>query len=345
MRCPQGKVKNMRIRWRNFELPNRVTVDDATMSDQYGRFHAEPFERGFGTTVGNGLRRILMGSLEGTAVTHVKIAGVQHEFTAMDGVVEDVTEIILNLKRLLVRLESESGATLRLKANKKGEVLAGQFDGPHYAEVVNKDLVVLNLAEKRELDLEVTVRAGRGYRTAEENASEDDEIGIIPIDSIFSPVQRVRYRTENTRVGKMTNYDRLILEIWTDGTVTPESALVEASKIFRKHLNPFIQYFEIGSELPETERKGEDEVVAEREQAELREKFLTPIADLDLSVRAANCMEVEGIEAIGDLCRMKEETLLGVRNFGKTSLKEITKKLSERGLSLGMEVDSIVGEG
>jgi len=335
----------MRIRWRNFELPNRVTVEEESREETYCRFHAEPFERGFGTTVGNGLRRILLGSLEGTAVTHVKIAGVQHEFTSMEGVVEDVTEIILNLKQLLVRLDRERTATLTLSVKKKGEVTAGSLKGPHYAEVVNPDLKILTLAENRELEMEVTVRAGRGYRTADENANEDDEIGLIPIDSIFSPVQRVRYKTENTRVGKMTNYDRLVLELWTDGTVSPEAALVEASKIFRKHLNPFIQYFEIGAELPETERKGEDEVLAEREQAELKEKFLTAIADLDLSVRAANCMEVEGIETLGDICRMPEEQLLEVRNFGKTSLKEITKKLGERGLTLGMDVASVLGEG
>lgn len=335
----------MRIRWRNFELPNRVTVEESTRSETFGCFYAEPFERGFGTTVGNGLRRILLGSLEGTAVTHVKIKGVQHEFTAIEGVVEDVTEIILNLKRLLVRLEGESVATLRMKLNAKGDVLAGSFEGAHYAEVVNPELRILTLAEKRELDMEVTVRAGRGYRTAEENVNEEDEIGIIPVDSIFSPVQRVRYRTENTRVGKMTNYDRLIMEIWTDGTVNPEGALVESSKIFRKHLNPFIQYFEIGTELQESERKGDEEIAAEREREELRSRLETPIADLDLSVRAANCMEVEGIGTLGDLCGRSEDSLLGIRNFGKTSLKEISKKLTERGLTLGMDVVSIMGEG
>jgi DNA-directed RNA polymerase subunit alpha len=335
----------MRIRWRNFELPNRVTVDESTRDDVYACFHAEPFERGFGTTVGNGLRRILLGSLEGTAVTHVKIAGVQHEFTAVDGIVEDVTEIILNVKQLLVRLEGESSASLRLKRKGPGEVTASEFEAPHHATIVNPDLKILTLAEKIDLDLEVKVRAGRGYRTAEENVNEDDEIGIIPVDSIFSPVQRVRYRTENTRVGKMTNYDRLILEVWTDGTVTPERALVEASKIFRKHLNPFIQYFEIGGELPEAERKGEEELAAERERDELREKLELPIADLDLSVRAANCMEIEGIQTIGELCSRSEEDLLEIRNFGKTSLKEIQKKLSERGLALGIEVGGIVEEG
>ena len=335
----------MRIRWRNFALPNRVTVADETRSDTFGCFHAEPFERGFGTTVGNGLRRILLGSLEGTAVTHVKITGVQHEFTAVEGVVEDVTEIILNLKRLLVRLEGERRGTLRLSANKAGDVTAADVECPHYAEVVNKDLKILTLADDRDFEMEMTVSSGRGYRTADENVREDDEIGVIPVDSIFSPVQRVRYRTENTRVGKMTNYDRLILEIWTDGTVTPEAALVGASKIFRKHLNPFIQYFEIGAELPETERKGEEEMAAEKENAELREKLSLPLSDLDLSVRAANCMEIEGIGTVGEICALTEEHLLELRNFGKTSLKEINKKLSERGLSLGMEVKAIMGEG
>jgi DNA-directed RNA polymerase subunit alpha len=332
----------MRIRWRNFELPNRVTVDESTWSETFGCFHAEPFERGFGTTVGNGLRRILLGSLEGTAVTHVKIKGVQHEFTAMEGVVEDVTEIILNLKQLLVRLEGESVAHLKIQKSKKGEVRAKDFATPNYAEIVNPQLKLATLATDREFEMEVTIRSGRGYRTAEENASEDDEIGLIPVDSIFSPVQRVRYRTENTRVGKMTNYDRLILELWTDGTVTPEAALVEASKIFRKHLNPFIQYFEIGAELQETERMGEEDLAAERERAELSEKLSQPIASLDLSVRAANCMEVEGLETLADLCGKTEDDLLEIRNFGKTSLKEITKKLDDMGLGLGMDVASIM---
>jgi DNA-directed RNA polymerase subunit alpha len=334
----------MRIRWRNFELPNRVTVDEETRSETFSCFYAEPFERGFGTTVGNGLRRILLGSLEGTAVTHVKILGVQHEFTAIEGVVEDVTEIILNLKRVLVKLEGERRATLHLSCKKAGQVLASELKIPHYAEIVNPELPILTLAKDREFEMEITVSTGRGYRTAEENVREDDEIGVIPVDSIFSPVLRVRYRTANTRVGKMTNYDRLILEVWTDGTVNPEAAVVGASKIFRKHLNPFIQYFEIGAELPETERKGEEEMAAERERAELREKLAMPVSDLELSVRAANCMEIEALNTVGELCILTEEHLLEIRNFGKTSLKEIHKKLSERGLSLGMDVESIMGE-
>lgn len=336
----------MRIRWRNFELPNRVVADEATRTETYGCFYAEPFERGFGTTIGNGLRRILLGSLEGTAVTHVKIDGVQHEFTAMPGVVEDVTGIILNLKRLLVRLDAESQATLRLSRSKKGVVKARELVCPKQATIVNPDLELLTLSEDRNFDMEITVRSGRGYRTAEENAHEDDEIGLIPVDSIFSPVQRVRYRTENTRVGKMTNYDRLILEVWTDGTVFPEAALVEASKIFRKHLNPFIQYFEIGAELVETERPALAEwpSAATSVNAELQEKLSQPISVLELSVRAANCLEVEGMETLADLCGRSEEDLLEIRNFGKTSLKEITKKLEEHGLSLGMDVASIMEE-
>jgi DNA-directed RNA polymerase subunit alpha len=324
----------MRIRWRNFELPNRVTVEEATRTNTFGCFHAEPFERGFGTTVGNGLRRILLGSLEGTAPTHVRIAGVEHEFTALDGVVEDVTEVVLNLKRLLVRLEGQESALLRLKCEKKGDVFARDLQCPSQATVVNPDLRILTLSKDRSLDVEITVQSGRGYRTAEENAREDMEIGVIPMDSIFSPVQRVRYRTENTRVGKMTNYDRLVMEVWTDGTVTPESAMVEASKIFRKHLNPFVQYFEIGAELPETERKGEEELAAEKSKEQASKVLSLPISELDLSVRAANCMEIEGIKTIGDLLSYSEAKLLEVRNFGKTSLKEIHKKLAERGLSL-----------
>ncbi|MCU0725736.1 MAG: DNA-directed RNA polymerase subunit alpha, partial [Planctomycetes bacterium] len=240
----------------------------------------------------------------------------------------------LNVKRLLVKLEGQDGAILRLKLEKKGEVLARHLQCPGHATVVNPNLKLLTLAKDRPFDMEITVQSGRGYRTAEENAREDMEIGVIPVDSIFSPVQRVRYRTENTRVGKMTNYDRLIIEVWTDGTVTPESAMVEASKIFRKHLNPFVQYFEIGAELPETERKGEEEIAAEKSKEQAAMVLSAPISELDLSVRAANCMEIEGIQTIGDLLAYSEAKLLEVRNFGKTSLKEIQKKLSERGLSL-----------
>ena len=336
----------MRIRWRDFELPSRVIVDEQTARPDYGRFIAEPFERGFGATVGNGLRRVLLSSLEGTAVTSVKIEGVLHEFSTIAGVVEDVTEIVLNLKDLLVRFHTAEPKTLRIKRKGEGEVTAADIEHDQNCEIVNPDLRICTISDsKTTFQAEMTVRRGRGYVTAEENISEEMPVGTIPVDSIFSPVRRVKFNTEATRVGKMTNYDRLVVEVWTDGTLTPEMALVEAAKIYRKHLNPFVHYFEAGKEL---QRAPTIEVAPAASSFEIAldepeapsagsEHFERDIADLDLSVRAANCMEVAEIKTIGELCARTEEQLLGVRNFGKTSLREIKKKLEGFGLSLGME--------
>ena len=236
----------MRIRWRNLELPTKVVADSATRTDSYARFTAEPFERGYGVTVGNGLRRVLLSSIEGSAVTSIKIAGVKHEFSSIDGIKEDVTDMVLAFKRLRVRFHNDDPKVLRIEKKGPGPVTGADIQTTSDCEVVNKDLLICTLTSEQVFDAEIEVRKGRGYVPAEENAREEQEIGVIPIDSIFSPVQRVRYRTESTRVGKLTNYDRLILELWTDGTVTPEQALVEASKIYRKHLNPFIQLFDVG---------------------------------------------------------------------------------------------------
>ena len=334
----------MRIRWREFELPNRVVRDETVSNDTYGMFIAEPFEKGFGTTVGNGLRRVLLSSLEGAAATHVKIAGVDHEFSSIDGVVEDVTEIILNVKRLLVRLESNEPRTLRLRKSSKGTVTAGDFEETSDSEVVNKDLYICTISKDDiEFDMEVTVRRGRGYVTADENYDEDMELGVIPVDSIFSPVQRVRYGTHATRVGKMTNYDKLVIELWTDGTITPEMAVLEAAKIYRKHLNPFILPGDGGESAPAGIfaglSAGNDEASQQTSQKEL---LLRPISTLDLSVRAANCMSEQKIETVAELVRRTKDDLLQVKNFGKTSLREIEKKLKELQLELGMDVDAIL---
>jgi len=239
----------MRIRWRNLELPTKVVADSATRTDTYAKFTAEPFERGYGVTVGNGLRRVLLSSIEGTAVTSVKIQGVKHEFSSIDGVKEDVTDIILALKELRMQFHTDDPKVLRIEKQGEGPVTGADIQTSSDCDVVNTDLVICNLTTDRIFEAEIEVRRGRGYVTAEENSREEQEIGVIPVDAIFSPIQRVRYRTENTRVGKLTNYDRLILELWTDGTITPEMALVEASKIYRKHLNPFIQFFDVGKEL------------------------------------------------------------------------------------------------
>src|SRR5213078_5056501 len=241
----------MRIRWRGLELPSRVVRDTHISTETYGKFTAEPFERGFGTTVGNSLRRILLSSLEGAAVTHIKLKGAEHEFSSIRGVVEDVTDIILNIKSLIVKLDADDDKEMRVVAKKAGPVTAGMIEADPSITVVNKDHVIATLTEDHTFDMTLTVGKGRGYVTALEHREgiDEQEAGLVAVDSIYSPVTRVRYATEDARVGQKTDYDRLILEIWTNGTITPEMALVEASKILRKHLNPFVQYFELGSDV------------------------------------------------------------------------------------------------
>lgn len=329
----------MRIRWRNFELPSQVRLDKDSSTHQYGKFVVEPFEKGFGATIGNGLRRVLLSSIEGTAVTWVRIDGVVHEFSTIAGVLEDVTQIILNIKKLRVRMHTDAPTTLRIDVSQRGEIRAEAIEGDHNVEIANPDLKICTLTDDVRFYCEMQVKKGRGYVTAEENVTEDMEVGTIPVDSIFSPVHRVKYAIENTRVGKSTDYDRLVLEIWTDGTVTPEMGLVEASKIYRKHLNPFVQYFELKDDLaveggvlaPEG-----DEGAKKREMTDLLSKNIDM---LELSVRAKNCLDAENVIVLRDLVQMTEPELLKVRNFGKTSLKEVKNKLSALGLSLGLNVE------
>jgi DNA-directed RNA polymerase subunit alpha len=309
-------------------------------TEKYGRFYIEPFERGFGTTIGNSLRRILLSSLEGSAVTSLKIKGVDHEFSSISGVMEDVTEIVLNVKSLVIRLSEPGPKTMKLSASKAGVVTAGDIVTDPAVEVVNKDLTILTLTEDVKFEMEMVVESGRGYVPASERIAEadrfDQEIGRIMLDTVYSPVTRVRYTTENTRVGQKTNYDKLIMEIWTNGTVTPEMALVEAAKILRKHVNPFVQYFELGEETVSTsqvvEAKHEEPSVDE----ELAQKLAMPTQELELSVRANNCLESAKCETVGQLVKMTEADLLKIRSFGKTSLREIKRKLADIGLSLGM---------
>src|SRR5437763_9901833 len=245
----------MRTRWRGLELPSRVVRDEQVSADTYGRFSAEPFERGFGTTVGNSLRRILLSSLEGAAVTNIRLKGAEHEFSSLNGVMEDVTDIILNVKSLIVKLDGEDSKEMRLTTKKAGPVTAGMIEADPSITIVNKDLVIATLTEDVHFDMTLTVSKGRGYVTASDNIADIDEqeIGLIAVDSIYSPVTRVRYTTEDARVGQKTDYDRLILEIWTNGTISPEMALVEASKILRKHLNPLSQYVELRSDTASDE--------------------------------------------------------------------------------------------
>jgi DNA-directed RNA polymerase subunit alpha len=325
----------MRVRWRGLELPSHVVTDPKFKGDTFGRFTIEPFERGFGTTVGNGLRRVLLSSLEGAAVTSVKIKGVQHEFSALPGMLEDVTDIILNVKNLVVKLEGDEPKTMKLAAMGPGEVTADLIEADPSITILNKDLVLATLTDKREFEMEFRVAKGRGYVPASEqfNTREDQEIGLIPVDSIFSPVQRVRYKVEDTRVGQRTNYDKLTLEIWTNGTVIPEMALVEAAKILRKHLNPFVQYFELGSD-----RVTEEAAAAAGVDEELIRKLNMPISELELSVRASNCLESARIETVGMLVQMTEGDLLKLRSFGRTSLREVKRKLEDMHLTLGMDM-------
>jgi DNA-directed RNA polymerase subunit alpha len=327
--------------WRGLELPTRVDLDKQVSTEKYGLFRVEPFEHGFGTTIGNSLRRVLLSSLEGAAVTNIKVAGADHEFTSLTGVKEDITEIVLNVKNLIIRKTTRDPRVISVSANKVGVITAAQIECDPSVEILNKDAVVATLTENVKFSMEMVVETGRGYSPAIERLAEEDrfeqEIGRIEIDAIYSPVVRVRYKTEDTRVGQKTNYDRLILEIWTDGSITPEMALVESGKILRKHINPFVQYFEIGDDTTE-----EVEIIETPQQDKVDEQFSAKlkmsIQELELSVRASNCLEASHIETVGQLVALSEANLLKLRSFGKTSLREITRKLTDMGLSLGMNV-------
>lgn len=328
----------MRVTWRGFELPEHVKKDTAVSNDKYGRFFIEPFERGFGTTIGNSLRRVLLSSLEGSAVTSIKIAGVDHEFTSIKGVLEDVTDIVLNVKSLVIRLRGDEPKTMKVSANKVGIITAADIAADPAIEVIDKSAVLATLTKDVTFEMEMVVENGRGYVPASERTVAmdrfDQEIGRIQLDAVYSPVTRVRYTTEDTRVGQRTNYDRLTLEIWTNGTITPEMALVEAAKILRKHVNPFTQYSELGEKTVAGEIKEEVEKKVFDEQ--LAQKLNSPVQELELSVRAANCLESEKIETIAQLVKMTEADLLRIRSFGKTSLREVKRKLADLGLSPGM---------
>ncbi len=325
----------MRIRWRGLELPSQVTCEAETRTDQYAKFIIEPFERGFGTTVGNSLRRVLLSSLEGAAITSVKIDGALHEFTALPGVMEDTADIILNMKQLRIKVTDDAPTTLRVEAKKKGEVTGADVKTDAGVEIANKDLHIASLSSDAKFVAEMEVKKGRGYRSAEENAGDERDIGFIPVDSMFSPVLKVNYKTIDTRVGQRTNYDRLILEIWTDGTVSPGMALVEASKILRKHLNPFVEYSELGDEIDAGKKhaKMESDVLVDEE---LEKKASIPVSELGLSARSMNCLSSQNITTVGDLVAMTEDDLLAVRNFGQTSLKEVKEKLAQLNLTMGM---------
>jgi len=328
----------MHIRWRGLELPGSVVADAGTLTGTYGKFTAEPFERGFGTTVGNSLRRVLLSSLEGSAITQIKLAGSLHEFTTIKGVLEDVTDIVLAVKSLVVKNHSESTRVIRVEKSTRGPVTAADIQTDDAVEVINKDLVIATLTDDVPFELEMVVENGRGYVPASEHSQASQEIGIIPLDAVFSPVTRVKYEVEETRVGQKTNYDKLTLEIWTDGTVTPEMALVEAAKILRKHLNPFVGYTQPG---PAVAMAAAADVFAVEAPLESRLGML--VADLRLSGRAANCLHEEGITILRDLVSRTREDVLAMRNAGETTAEEIEEKLKELGLRLGMDVHAGAG--
>ena len=331
----------MRIRWNNFELPSRVIVEKETLTDIFGRFIAEPFERGFGVTIGNSLRRILLSSIEGAAVASVKIDGVRHAFGTIPGIVEDVIDIILNIKNLNIKLHSEGPKTIKIEATKAGVIKGGDIITDSDVEIINKDSHIATLSKNIKFNVEMEVKRGRGYVTEEENELEEKEVGVISVDSMFSPVRNVQYKIEDTRVGHKTNYDRLIIDISTNGAITPEVAIVEASKILRKHLNSFVQYAELGKELDYVdtiaiENQNKDHEI-EQSTKKLDESLDMSVSELDLSVRASNCLDVANIKNVRELTLINEEDALELRNFGKTTLVEIKKKLLQMGLSFGMD--------
>ena len=318
--------------WRDFATPKKLLCDEESSTDTYGKFIAEPFERGYGMTIGNSLRRVLLSSIEGAAVTSMKVDGILHEFSAIPGVLEDGTQIVLNVKQLVLRAHSRQPKTIVIEKEKKGPVMAADLEVDDTIEVINPDLQFCTLTKAGKFRMEFEVSRGRGYVPAEKYKKEGGPIGVIPIDALFSPVKRVNFSVEDTRVGQVTDYDRLLLEIWTNGAMSPKDALLYASNILQRHLDLFVNY---GS-LPEEPEDEEPAAVNE----ELQEKLKTPIAELELSVRSANCLREAKIQTIGDLVEKNPQELLKYRNFGKKSLAEIEELLKGMGLSLGMSLGS-----
>jgi DNA-directed RNA polymerase subunit alpha len=328
-------------------LPQKLSVDEKTMSDGYAKFVAEPYERGYGHTVGNALRRVLLSSLEGAAVTAVRIEKATHEYQALPGVKEDVMNILLNLKKLRVKLFSNGPETVYLQVSKEGTVTAKDIQGNANVEVVNKDLVIAHLEAGGKIDMEIEISKGRGYVPAEELRAQNQwAAGFLPVDALFSPVVKVHYDVENARVGQVTDYDRLILEIWTDGSLNPAEALIQSSKLLRESLNIFIPEEEQQAEaaaagFEDAAEGGADAVVSGAGlDPKLREILNQPIEMIELTSRASNCLKVARIRTIGELVGKRDEELLAVKNFGKKSLDEIKDRLKDMGLSLGMQVGS-----
>jgi DNA-directed RNA polymerase subunit alpha len=324
----------MPVRLGRFEMPKRLIREEGTATGTYAKFIAEPFETGYGHTVGNSLRRVLLSSLEGAAISSVKIDGAMHEFSTVEGVVEDVTDIVLNLKKVLFKAHSRDTQNLILTANKEGAVTAADIQVNQNLELVNPEQVICNLDRKRKFEMELEVKIGRGFCSGEDNKKPDQPIGVIPIDSLFSPVSRVRYAVEDARVGQRTDYDRLLLEIWTDGRISPDDALTQASAILQHHLDVFVGYDKNAVQFEEEETRVDDE------RSKLRKLLNMSVNEIELSVRAANCLNNANITTVGQLALKSEAEMLKYRNFGKKSLNEIKDKLAALGLGLGMNLDS-----
>lgn len=318
--------------WRELIKPKRIIIEEA--KDNYAKFTAEPLERGFGITIGNALRRILLSSLQGAAVVSVKIDGVLHEFSTIPGVVEDVTDIILNLKSVRLKLLNSEEAVIHLSKEGEGQAKAKDIDTHGLVEILNPDQHIATLGKDARLNIEMVVRMGKGYVPAERHKPKDQPIGLISLDAFFSPVRKVNFRVRQARVGQITDYDSLSMEIWTDGSVTPEDALAYAAKILKEQMNPFINF----EEVPEPEEEDEEEERKEEEK-KLMELLSRPVSELELSVRAANCLKNAGIRYIGELVQRTDQEMLKTQNFGRKSLNEIKSVLSEMGLTLGMKVD------
>lgn len=316
-----------------FELPNRLSKGDDTSTDTFAVFQAEPFESGYGHTIGNALRRVLLSSIEGAAISSVKIEGVQHEFQSIEGIVEDVTDVVLNLKKILFVAEGRDTVNLIIDVEKEGAVTAGDIQLANGISVVNPEHVICNLNKKQRFFAELEVRVGRGYCPGEDNKKEDQPIGVIPIDSLFSPVKLVKYSVENTRVGQELDYDKLILEVTTDGRITPDEAIKQSSAILKHHLEVFEQLSDEAIEF-----ENETKEISE-EQNRLRKLLNMSVNEIELSVRAANCLNNANITTVGELAMKSEQEMLKYRNFGKKSLNEIKDKLEQLGLSLGMKID------
>jgi DNA-directed RNA polymerase subunit alpha len=316
--------------FKGFQKPKRLVANTETLTDRYGQFTAQPFQRGFGTTIGNSLRRVLLSSIEGAAITAVKIEGVDHEFSPIPGVVEDATDIILNLKQIPFKILSDGVKIARLRLDRAGEVLSGQIETDADVEVLDRNVHVATVSEGGKLNIELRLKTGRGYLSADKNFDEDLALGYIPIDSVHSPVRKVNFSVEAARLGQMTDYDKLMLEVWTNGAVSPQDSIGYAAKLLKDHMAIFINF----EEVPEF-----TEEPSERTMDKMGEQLNRSVEELELSVRSYNCLKNANIQTIGELVQKTEAEMLRTKNFGRKSLNEIKEILGTIGLSLGMKVD------